>query len=162
MNIILTGSKRSGKSTAAEKILKKLSLPVSGFRTVFENRWDGDKQTLFVVSLDGSKRQRAATWRDGRRDTFMQAFDEFAPDLISQDSELVFIDELGFLEKDSESLQKAVTAAFDGPQDVLAVIRLDAKGWMQELKERNDVIIFTVTEDNRAALSDKVLELFKK
>lgn len=161
MNIIITGMKGSGKSTLASKVLEEYSGSVSGFRTVFENRCE-EGQALYVESLDGSLRFKAAQWdTDGRR-LIPLAFDGFAPSLIGQDTQLVFIDELGFLEKDSEPLKNAVTAAFDGPQDVLAVIRIDAAGWMQELKARRDVSVMAITKDNRDSLPCHILSLLKK
>lgn len=161
MNIILTGMKGCGKSTLAEKILDDYAGSISGFRTVFENRCE-DGQALYVESLDSSVRFKAAQWGEDGRKTIPIAFDSFAPSLISPDSELVYIDELGFLEKDSEPLKNAVTAAFDGRQDVLAVIRIDAAGWMQELKARKDCIVLAVTKDNRDAMAAHIVNLLKR
>lgn len=161
MNIILTGMKGSGKSTLAAKVLEAYSGSVSGFRTVFENRCE-EGQTLYVESLDRKTRFKAAVWNDDGKQLFPLAFDGFAPALIDSDSQFVFLDELGFLEKDSKPLCEAVTAAFDGPQDVLAVIRIDAKGWMQELKARHDVTLIATTKDNRNSLPAHILSLLKR
>jgi len=161
MNIILTGMKGCGKSTLATKILDAYSGSVSGFRTVFENRCE-EGQSLYVESLDSSLRFKAAQWDEDGRKAIPLAFDGFASSLIQSDSDLVFIDELGFLEKNSEPLKAAVTAAFDGRQDVVAVIRIDAAGWMQELKARRDVTVMAITKDNRDHLPSHVLSLLKK
>lgn len=161
MNIIITGAKGSGKSTAAAKILSQFGCSISGFRTVFENRF-GAEQVLYLENLDGSIRQAAAAWHEGGRELFSQTFDELAPTLINPETELFFIDELGFLEKDSGSLRDAVTAAFDRKQNVLAVIRLDAQGWMQQLKSRRDVTVIALTPDNRDWVPGHVLSLLKK
>ena len=161
MNIILTGMKGCGKSTLAQKVLDSYSGSVSGFRTVFENRCE-EGQALYVESLDSSLRFKAAQWGDGGRTLIPMAFDSFAPSLILPNTELIFIDELGFLEKDSEALKRAVTAAFDSRQDVLAVIRIDAAGWMQELKARKDVTVIALTKDNRDSLPSHILSLLKK
>lgn len=159
MNIILTGAKRSGKSTAARQIMASLSGTVSGFVTVFENRDGGSERALYLSSIDGAKGQKAADWTTGHARAIPETFDRFAPELICPETDSVFIDELGFLEKDSLALKEAVNAAFDRPQNVLAVVRLDARGWMGELKARDDVTVLTVTEDNRNAVPAMVLEL---
>lgn len=161
MNIILTGMKGCGKSTLAAKILEAYPGSVSGFRTVFENRCE-EGQALYVESMDSSLRFKAAQWDEDGRKTIPPAFDSFAPSLIDNSSQLVFIDELGFLEKDSQALREAVTAAFNGPQDVLAVIRIDAAGWMQELKARKDVTVIAITRNNRDSLPGHILKLLKK
>lgn len=161
MNIILTGAKGCGKSTLAAKVLEQYDGSVSGFRTVFENRCE-EGQALYVESLEGSVRFKAAQWGEDGRQTFPLAFDGFAPSLIQPDSQLVFLDELGFLEKDSAALHRAVESAFEAKQDVLAVIRLDAAGWMQELKARRDVSVIAITKDNRDSLPGHILSLLKK
>ena len=158
MNIIITGTKGSGKSTLANRVLDGFSGSVSGFRTVFRNRCE-ETQALYVESLDGSISCRAADWSDGGRRLYSEAFDCLAVSLIDSGSQLVFIDELGFMEKDSTSLKDAVEQAFDKCRNTVCVIRIDAVGWMQELKARKDVTVMAVTHENRDLLCDHILAL---
>lgn len=158
MNIIITGPKGSGKSTALSKILSSLSVSKSGFITEFSDRGSRDRK-LRIRSIDGCVFRTAAHWCDGEVNVDMSAFDDFASALIDLRSDVIIIDELGKFEKRSEKLKEAVSAAFDSDTDVIASIRLDADGWMQALKYRDDVIIFTVNGISRNDIPAKVLEL---
>lgn len=156
MNIIITGPKRCGKSTALQKLIPHLSGKVSGFITSFPDRSAEDK-SLIISSLDGSLSRCAVVWKEGIPSVDRAAFDSFAPSLIDLSSNFVVIDELGKFEKSSENLKHAVEAAFDAPCHVIVSIRLDADGWMQALKSREDVVLLTLNGLNRDAIPDAVL-----
>ena len=158
MNIILTGPKHCGKSTAIAKILKLLDGSVSGFITQFDDR-ASDERKLYIKSLDGTESRCAARWYDGRIEVDKAAFDSFSVSLIDPKCDNVVIDELGKFEKNSKALRLAVRSAFDSEANVIVSIRLDAEGWMQALKSRDDAIVFTVDDLNRDVLPGRVLEL---
>ena len=80
---------------------------------------------------------------------------------IKFDGELVVIDELGKFEKNCENLKCTVEKAFDSPCNVLASIRLDAVGWMQDLKERDDTRVFFLSEENREDLTALIMNLLE-
>ena len=158
MNIIITGPKRCGKSTVLQKLLPRLGGKKSGFITSFPDRSAEDK-CLLISSLDGSLGRCAVKWKSGVPDVDRAAFDTFAPSLIDISSDYVVIDELGKFEKSSESLKSAVEAAFDAPCHVIASIRLDADGWMQALKSREDVTVLTLNGLNRDSIPDRIQSL---
>ena len=156
MNIIITAPKHLGKSTLIAKLLKLLPGSVSGLITEFIDRECPDR-SLILRSVGGDRRETAAVWKGGQLQVNRHVFDEFAPSLIDRDSDFVVIDELGKFENDCENLRAAVTAAFDSPCHVLASIRLDALGWMQELKGRDDVLLIELDEANRGDLPGLIL-----
>lgn len=158
MNIIITGPKQCGKSTIVRKILSSLIGSVSGFLTEFSDRGSSERK-LLIKSIDGTKSRCAAKWSDGQVSVDMSAFDNFAPALIATSTDYVVIDELGKFEKNSENLKLTVNSAFDSDVDVIAAIRLDADGWMQALKARDDVFLFTINGINRDSVPGRVLEL---
>ncbi len=158
MNIIITGPKHCGKSTVIGKLIPMLKGSVSGFISEFDDRASSSRK-LLIRSIDGSNSQTAVSWHDGAVNINSDCFDEFTPFLISDSCDFIVIDELGKFEKNSAALKDAVTAAFDSEAHVIASIRLDAAGWMQELKKREDVIVMNVDNDNRDGLPDKILSM---
>lgn len=158
MNIIITGPKRCGKSTVIQKLLPRLCGSISGFISFFPDRAAEDKE-LFIRSISNTSQFRAVTWKKGVPAADPKAFNTYAPSLINTDSKYVIIDELGKFEKSSEVLREAVEAAFDAPCHVIASIRLDADGWMQALKGRDDVVMLTINGLNRDSMPDKILSL---
>lgn len=160
MNIIITGPKRCGKSTIIEKLLSEMAGSISGFLTEFRDRNSSDKE-LIIRSIDSSKSCKAVSWKDGIPSVDITAFDEFAPSLINTDSYIVIIDELGKFEKSCYKLRDAVERAFNGPCHVIAAIRLDADGWMQALKSRDDIHLFTVNGLNRNSVPNEIIELIE-
>ena len=155
MNIIITAPKHLGKSTAVAKIIKLLPGSISGFITEFIDR-DCQDRALVLRSIDGSLQQNAVVWKNGIYEIDHGVFNAFAPSLVNTESDFVVIDELGKFEKNSDALRAAVTKAFDGPCHVIASIRLDAAGWMQELKNRSDVLVINLNEENRDSLPEFV------
>ena len=57
------------------------------------------------------------------------------------------------------NLEKAVSEAFNKRNHVLASIRLDAAGWAQQLKLRDDVLVLNISPDTRDAIPDKIIEM---
>lgn len=158
MNIIITGVKQRGKTTAMRKILESLDGSISGFITEFSDRTSAGRK-LILKSIDGANSCCAAQWSEGQPSIFMSAFDDFAPTLIKSSSDYIIIDELGKFEIDSKNLERAVTEAFDSEADVIAVMRYDAEGWIQKLKFREDVSVLTLDALNRNYIPEKVLSL---
>ena len=153
MNIIITAPKHLGKSTAISKLLSLLPGKVSGFITEFIDR-ESDDRVLKLRNIDGTQVADAVTWVNKVHTVDFSAFDSFAPGLIELDSNFIVIDELGKFEKNCENLRKAVEGAFDSDCHVIASVRLDAAGWMQELKNRSDVLVITLDYSNRDSVPD--------
>jgi len=161
MNIILTGEKHIGKSTLLRRILGNYPGSISGFRTFFDNRSDINSRALYMTDLYGNNSTKVVSWCDGKRTPDFSAFDKAGTSLLSQNSSLTVMDELGLFETEAHGFRDAVNAAFDRKEHVIAVIRLDARGWMGELKKRPDVKVFTISEENRDSLPDHILSLLK-
>ena len=155
MNIIITAPKHLGKSTAIRKIIDRLPDTTSGFITEFIDRDCADRK-LMLRSINGSVSRCAVTWKDGKHYIDYSVFDDFAPGLVDFSQKFIVIDELGKFENCCDKLRESVQTAFDSPCHVIASIRLDAQGWMQELKNRDDVLLFELDENNRDSLPDRI------
>jgi len=157
MNIIITAPKHLGKSTLVAKLIPALPGSKSGFITEFIDRHKSDR-SLILRSIDGSLSKKAVVWENNVYSVDYSVFEKFAPSLIDSLGDYVVIDELGKFEKNCLGLRDAVNAAFDSPCHVIASLRLDASGWVQELKSRDDVLLIELTEKNRDSLFYEILQ----
>ncbi len=158
MNIILTGPKQCGKSTVIRKFKQKYSGSISGFISEFDDR-ASDTRQLIIRSICSENQTCAVKWENGKANVNYSAFDEFAPRLIDLTAELILIDELGKFEASCKNLQAVVEDAFASSTTVIAVLRLDAPGWINALKSREDTLVIDVNSANRNMLVDKLCEL---
>lgn len=159
MNIILTGERQIGKSTAMEKVLRELRCSRFGFLTRFDGpRADADRG-LYMYSLDRSRGEKVIEWKNDRPEVYAGVFDRFGSQLLSEGGELAVMDELGKFETGALDFKRAVEAVFDSDTPVLAVVRINAEGWMQALKSRPDAAVITVTAQNRDAVPETVLRM---
>ncbi len=161
MNILITGPRHCGKSTIISKILGSYTGSVSGFITEYDDRASQTRE-LILRSIDGSLSRCAVKWTDGRHETVRGVFDEFAPSLIDTNCSLVIIDELGKFEKHSDELRNAVEKALNAPCHFVSSIRLDAEGWMQALKGRNDTAVINVNTSNRDSLPFEIMAILSE
>ncbi len=158
MNIILTGPKHCGKSTLISKVIESYRGSISGFISEFDNR-SSDTRKLLIRSIDRAVNACAVTWHNSSYSVNYDTFNEFAPALIDLKSDLIVFDELGKFESSCSKLQDAVEEAFSSATDVIAVLRLDAPAWINELKLRSDVMVITVNIENRDSLVFEINDL---
>lgn len=163
MNVILTGEKRVGKSTALARFLAAYPGRARGFRTCFSNDRALPHEKLIMAGLDGGNAACVVSWENGLPRPDLAAFDAQGDTLLSApDADLLVMDELGKFEGGADGFRRAVERAFAGNVPVLAVVRLDTGGWMQALKDRADTAVVTVTPENRDAVPDMLAELLTK
>ena len=161
MNVILTGQRQIGKSTALSRFLADYSGTVAGFRTVFDTRSDPKNRRLLLCPLPDGESETAVTWTEGVPQVELSVFDRCVPPLLAQKAGLFVLDELGKFETGAAEMRRAVENLFNSPADVLAVVRFDAPGWMGALKQRQDVTVLTVTEENRDGIPAQLRELLR-
>lgn len=161
MNVILTGARQIGKSTALNRFLADYTGSVAGFRTVFDTRSDPKNRRLLLCPIPEGAVETAVTWADGTPQVDLTVFDRCVPPLLAQQADLFVLDELGKFEGGAAEMQKAVEALFDSGADVLAVVRLDAPDWMGALKSRPDVTVLAVTAENRDFIPAQLRALLK-
>jgi nucleoside-triphosphatase len=78
-------------------------------------------------------------------------------------ADFLVIDEIAPMEINSEGFKRSVLAALDSPKPVLAVIHQRAMtGFIGDIRAREDVQIFKVTQDTRADLPDRLVKAVLK
>lgn len=159
MKVFLTGERGVGKSTVLQKFLQSSGLRTAGFSTY----WDGERLLLQIQGREEYAFQIA--YRDSSGVHPERAAFDAAGTLLRRScclkDEILFMDELGFLEACSPLFQSAVLAQIGQAQHVLGVLRQQENGpFWKILHEQEDTHILTVTCENRDAMPAQLLRLF--
>ena len=162
MNVILTGERQIGKSTALSRFLTDYPGTVAGFRTVFDTRSDPRNRRLLLCPIPEGAAETAVTWTDGVPRIDLAVFDRCVPPLLAQKADLLVLDELGKFEGGADEMRIAVENAFCSDTDLLAVVRCDAPDWMGALKQRSDACVLTVTAENRDNIPAALEKLLRR
>jgi len=154
-NLLFTGAPGCGKSTLIEKILGEVRSPATGFFTR-EMREKGRRVGFSITTLDGRRGMLAhqdvnSPYRVGKYGVNVRDIDRIAvPSMIPRGAEqIVVIDEIGKMECFSSLFRKTLKKVLDLPNPVIGTISLKGDTFLQQIKERRDVRLVTVTIKNR-------------
>ncbi|HJJ47170.1 MAG TPA: hypothetical protein O0X32_02835 [Methanocorpusculum sp.] len=161
-HIFLTGDVQIGKSTAISKALKLLKIIPGGFRTFGVNYQEDGSSDVFIFPANSTPEYgyRVAHRTAGCKIIFREIFDEFGSFLLKQQSELILMDELGYMESAALKFQQTVFETLDGTVPVLGVVRNKDTPFLNAVRARDDVLVLTVTENNRDYIPEKIVYFF--
>ena len=169
-HIFLTGEKQVGKSTLWRKALERSGISPTGFQTL-EYLVEG---TFRGYRLHGLGRTPAGLGNDVPMSVFLRrklhlsvpgSFDIFGTqllDLAREDGGFILMDELGTFEQDAAAFRRAVTDCLDSDCHVLGVVQRADDPYLHRILNRPDVLVFTVTRENRDTLVENVLEALEQ
>ncbi|XP_060590633.1 cancer-related nucleoside-triphosphatase-like [Ruditapes philippinarum] len=179
-HILLTGQPGVGKTTLVKKVCDKLedeNWQCQGFYTE-EKREDGQRVGFDVVTFDDKRGPLARiidrdnpvagrSYMVGRYNVLLQSFEQLAlPSLAIKPSEytrVIVIDEIGKMELFSRSFTQTVKDILKHPKTtVFATVPLKANPFVEEIKNRDDVQLYTVTKENRNQLVNEVIDAIKE
>jgi nucleoside-triphosphatase len=163
-NILITGLPGVGKTTLIKNIVEELKdLHAVGFYTA-EIREGGARKGFQLISLDGRKGLLSHTdiqspKRVGKYKVDVKGFEDFldALSFSKPSARLIVIDEIGKMECSSDQFKNLLKAILDSEKWVIATIALKGSGIIKEIKKRNDVKLFDITQGNRNSLLPKIL-----
>jgi nucleoside-triphosphatase THEP1 len=160
-NILVTGPPRCGKSTLIERVVGRIQKPMTGFFTR-EMRQGGKRVGFSITTLDGKEGVLAhqitkSRFRVGKYGVNLEHIDKIAvPSMLpSNADEIVVIDEIGKMECFSFLLRQTLLNVLDSPNSVLGSIALKGDKFIQKIRERADVLLIHITDNNR----DKLVNL---
>jgi nucleoside-triphosphatase len=165
--ILLTGAPGCGKTTVVVNLAQRLSdRRLAGFVTE-EIREDGQRTGFQARTLSGESALLASlhhnSWVSvGRYGVDVENFEALVLPEISRDPrqvDLFLLDEIGKMECFCPDFVKAVKQLLQSDASLIATVSSHGKGFINEIKERDDVKILTVTPQNRTDLIEKILGL---
>ena len=165
MNYLLMGHPGVGKTTIIKKLIEELKLPAGGFYTE-EMRENNIRMGFAIVTLSGFKgvlahRNFKSRYKVGNYGVGVYTLNKIGVKEIQMclvEKKVIVIDEIGKMELLSPQFQEVVWKALDADNPVLGTITLARHPFAQKVKDRDDVKIYQVTQQNQ----DEVLKILTK
>ena len=159
-NILVTGPPRCGKSTLIERVVGRIHKPMTGFFTR-EMRQKGKRVGFSITTLDGKEgvlahQDTKSRFRVGKYGVNLEHIDQIAvPSMLpTKADEILVIDEVGKMECFSSLFRQTLLNVLDSDNSVIGSIALKGDEFIQKIRERADVLLIRMTENNRDELLD--------
>jgi nucleoside-triphosphatase len=168
--ILLSGNPGVGKTTVLTKAVSTLKQKgyCVGSLISREVREGGTRVGFELLDLSGGRRGWLARVNQkhgpqvGKYRVNLEGLDTIGAEAIAEAvarCDIIAIDEIGPMELFSEKFKQATRKALESHTPVLAVVHWKAKDRLiHEAKNRPDVEIFTVTQENRDKLPGTIVE----
>lgn len=167
--MLLTGVPGVGKTTAIRRVAENLKKVKRGGFYTEEIRVNRRRQGFRLVSFTGQERIIAhVDWdkhfRVGQYGVDVQAIDEMASRLLMPDPSirLYLIDEIGKMECLSQRFVCTVRALLNSDHRVIATVARRGGGFIAEVKQREDSLLWEVTRENRDELPERIVDWFNQ
>ncbi len=163
-NLLITGLPGVGKTTLMRKLYEALKNfhPV-GFYTA-EIREEGVRKGFKLVNLEGKRGVLShvdikSPYRVGRYKVDIRGFEDFLDGISFFDpsSDMIIVDEIGKMECLSTQFDRMMKEVLDSEKWVVATIAFKGGGLIAEVKQRQDVKLFEITQSNRDVLFPEIL-----
>ena len=168
-NVLLTGEPGVGKTTIIMKVVEALHIQFGGFFTQ-EIRSGKTRKGYELITLSGDRAILAhagkkSSYKVGRYGVDLKVLTELAvPELKRALSkcDAVLIDEIGKMECYSMEFRDLVQRCLDAPKPVFGSMQNIANPFINTLNNRTDIVFINVTESNRDALPENIMEVLRR
>jgi nucleoside-triphosphatase len=163
-DLLLTGVPGVGKTTVIRRVAEGLpGMHPGGFYTQ-EIRTAGERQGFCLTDFQGRKRLIAhiglpKRCRVGKYGVDVAAIDSAAEALLAHGREaaIYLVDEIGKMECYSPRFVSGMRLLLASSATVIATVAKKGSGFITEVKQRSDCLMWEITRENRAAMPQRVL-----
>ncbi len=162
--ILITGAPGAGKTTVIRKVAAGLSgRTIRGFTTA-EIRSGRERQGFRLETFDGESVVLAhasirSPHRVGKYGVDVAALESVVGEALDPRAspDVYLVDEIGKMECLSEKFVAAVGKLLNSGKPLVATVALRGSGFIEQVKRRPDVDLWTVTRSNRDSLPEEIL-----
>lgn len=164
-NLFLTGEIGIGKSTILKDILERVNSTIGGYIT--ERDIQDNIMTFTTRSLynGGEEYTIAKVNRMTKsKEVFVDAFEIGLKSVLDNSlkgRDLIVLDELGFMEENIEVFTSKVEELLDSEIPILGVLKDHNCKFLNNIRNRDDVIVIEITKENRNAIIYKLISILK-
>jgi nucleoside-triphosphatase len=161
MALLLIGPPGIGKTTALREAARRLGVHLRGFYTE-EIRERGERLGFRLVTFGGDEAVIAHVDlpppRVSKYGVDVAGIDRFAAAMLESDTTSVYlVDEIGKMECLSSTFVSAMRHLLDSGRPLVATVAQRGGGFIEQVKRRRDVEVWTVTHATRDALPDRIV-----
>ena len=165
-HLFLTGSKQVGKSTLLRRLIEACSLDCAGFET--RAFYIGDERRGFTlhgrVNMPPYENDCVCCVRVEEKKSVpvLPVFDVNGVRILEESQKsgapFILMDEIGKLESRAQAFCAAVLACLDGDKRAVGVLQRCDSALVEAIRARADVTVIEVTQENRDALLDELIQ----
>lgn len=160
---------RIGKTTIIQKVVDVLNDNCAGFYTE-EIRKNNNRIGFKLITLDNkncimARKKFKSHYRVGKYGVDIRCIERIGITAIRkgiEEEKVIIIDEIGKMELFSGSFKEIVLEALDSSSHVLGTILFRPHSFCDKIKDREDVEIIEVTQENRDSLPEIILKKLTK
>jgi nucleoside-triphosphatase THEP1 len=164
-NILIAGLPRSGKTTLLQKIIssypKKVGFLTKEIRNTEGNRTGFLLETSTGNSIPIASIETPSEYKVSKYFVSKENLEALLPEVASFDpQDFLYIDEIGEMELLSEKVKSLILSYLDAPNTCIATIsNVYEDALIQGTKDRSDILLLTLTEENRDEIEKTIYEL---
>ncbi|GFN34747.1 nucleoside-triphosphatase [Tepidimicrobium xylanilyticum] len=164
-NLFLTGRIGIGKSTILKKVLNNIDLSIGGYIT--ERIYEGYYRRYIAKSVKNPNEQYTIVRSDSRDNSkiwFPEAFEKGLAPLLDKSlksDDIIVLDELGSSEKNIDVFTSKIFELLDSQKIVFGVLKDEDCEFLNNIRNRKDVMIIRITEGNRDHIWQEIINTLK-
>ena len=168
-HLLITGARDAKCGALLAEVIETLGLTAGGgFRTIMDGPDAGGSEPVYLYGMDEPQtrdlKHLAGRCKDFQATGYPEVFDAFVPKLavLPPKGTIILLDQLGLMENQARSFQKAVLDLLDGDIPVLAAVRLLDTPFLNAVRAHPNALCLRLTAENREEIYQEALAFLRR